>query len=514
LSHNLVTLALVATAWAAFFVLVWGIRRLARRRLAAQALLALPLAAALAAAQPAGAAHSQTALSSSPIQHVVVVYLENHSFDNVLGYWCDDSPGRCPDGGMPSSVTLSDGSVVTPSTTPDVVPQINHSVAAQQAAMHIVGGVPLMDGWENIPNVNKRSPGCIAAQGYECISGYQPTQIPNLAALATQFAISDATFSMADSPSWGGHLYAAMASTDGFTGDNPAPVKGTTPGPGWGCDSNMIAPWVAPGRIRWIPSCIPDYRLGLPNGGAFGPTPAAYHASIFDSLDNAQPSLPWRIYGTATATGGGSTAGYGWSICPSLAECLDTSQRANLVDNSQFFTDAAAGTLPAFSIVTAGGTTDGTSDGHSGVYASCHNGYPMTACDNYIGALARAVETSPDWASTAMFITWDDFGGFYDQVPPSTNPDYTQQGPRTPLIIVSPYARPGYTDTAPATFAGILAYTEQNFGLPPLGPNDARAYPFTNAFDYSQSPVRPVRIVTRPVPSGDHIVWSQGKEDS
>jgi phospholipase C len=100
-----------------------------------------------------------------------------------------------------------------------------------------------------------------------------------------------------------------------------------------------------------------------------------------------------------------------------------------------------------------------------------------------------------------VFLTFDDFGGFYDQVPPPVNPDYTQEGPRSPLIIISPYARPRFTDTMPATFAGILAYTEQTFGLGALGPNDNYAYPFSNAFNYRQVPLRPARMVQRPLPA-------------
>ena len=75
-------------------------------------------AVALAGFLPGSTATAQPA---TPIQHVVVIYLENHSFDNVLGYWCNANPGRCPDGGMPSSVTLSNGTVVTPSVTPDTI---------------------------------------------------------------------------------------------------------------------------------------------------------------------------------------------------------------------------------------------------------------------------------------------------------------------------------------------------------------------------------------------------------
>ncbi len=143
-----------------------------------------------------------------------------------------------------------------------------------------------------------------------------------------------------------------------------------------------------------------------------------------------------------------------------------------------------------------------------------HNGFSMTTGDNWLGHQVAAVMNGPNWGSTAIFIVWDDCGCFYDQVPPGTNPDGTPQGPRVPLVIVSPYARAGYTDTTPATFASILAYGEQTFGLSPLTFNDAFAYPFSRAFNYHQAPLPAVRMVTRPVPKGDHIVWSQALEDS
>src|SRR5262249_36746089 len=155
----------------------------------------------------------------TPVKHVVVLYMENHSFDSVLGFWCDDNPGRCPEGGMPSKVTLSNGDAVTPSVDPDVVPNVLHNVISQRIA--IDGGK--MDGWAKIPDGS-----CNAATGYQCVSGYKPSQIPNITRLASQFAISDRTFSMAQSPSWGGHLYVAVASMDGFTGTIPLPKPGVT----------------------------------------------------------------------------------------------------------------------------------------------------------------------------------------------------------------------------------------------------------------------------------------------
>jgi phospholipase C len=411
-----------------------------------------------------------TAPPSTPIKHVVVLYLENHSFDNVLGYWCDQT-GRCL--GMPASVTLKDGAVVTPGVTPAIVPDIGHDVPQQTTAIDH----GRMDGWGEIP-------GCMAPQ-YSCISGYEPSTIPNIITLASKFAISDGTFSMQDSPSWGGHLYAVMASEDRFIGGFPKPAPGVAPGPGWGCDSNKLTLWQTPtGGLEKIPSCVPDFSLGLPNGGAFEPTPARYAPTIMDRLQAAH--LTWRIYSAKTGE-----PGYIWATCPSMAECLHT-QQSHIRETGQFVTDAQAGKLPAFSLVLPGGPF---------VRDSEHNLFYMAKGDNWVGQIVSAVMNGPEWTSTALFITYDDCGCFYDQVPPGINPDGTAQGPRVPLVIISPYARPGYTDSTHTTFAGILAYIEQTFRLPSLSENDAGAYNFSNAFNYSQALLKPVRMVTRPLPA-------------
>ena len=435
--------------------------------------------AGMGAAGPPGA----RAASRPPIRHVVVIYLENHSFDSVLGFWCDVHPARCPNGGMPATVKLSNGAVVKPTVDPDTVPNTNHNGPSQVTAMDD----GKMDGWDKIkPNANMI--GCGEQYSYSCVSGYKPRQIPNFATLAAKFAISDMTFSMSDSPTWEGHIYAVAASTDGFWGTIPTPLKGTHGVGGWGCDSKRLANWFSPaGRKYREPSCIPDFSLGLANGGAFKPTRVKYIPTIMDRLNKARRT--WKIYGAVKGE-----AGYGeFDICPTFAQCVYTAQDKHLVDDDRFAPDIANGHLPNFSVITPGGHTSRD---------SCHNKLSMTVCDNWIGKLVGEVEHSRYWKSSAIFITFDDFGGFYDQVYPgtNTNPDGTQQGPRTPLFIVSPYAKPGYTDTTHTTFSGILAFVEHNFGLRPLGKNDAHAYDFHNAFDYSQAPLPPVRMVKRPLP--------------
>jgi len=357
--------------------------------------------------------------SGSPIQHVVVIYQENHSFDEVLGDWCYITD-RCNGYDVAQPVTLKGGLQVTMQESPDVVPNVSHTVASQSTA--IAGG--LMDGWAGIPGCGATST-LAGAIPYGCLTYYAPTQIPNLIALATNFAVSDRTFSMADSPSWGGHLYAVAATTDNFTGDNPAPPSpqppGWTEGPGWGCDSNKVTTWIDPvtGLPSKQPSCIPDPALGLPNGGAFEPTTAQYVPTIMDRLDQA--GLSWRLY-----TASKDDSDYIWAVCPTFAECLDTTQAQNMVPTQQVLSDAASGTLPSFSLVLDG----------AGAYANVvqHNQMSMATGDNWIGQVVSAIENGPDWSSTAIFITYDDCGCFYDHVVPGVNPDGTQQGVRVPMV--------------------------------------------------------------------------------
>jgi phospholipase C len=104
----------------------------------------------------------------------------------------------------------------------------------------------------------------------------------------------------------------------------------------------------------------------------------------------------------------------------------------------------------------------------------------------------------PDWGSTAIFITYDDCGCFYDHVPPPPG-----LGIRVPMVIVSPYARAGYTDHDTASFASLLAFIEHAFRLKPLGPADANAYDYSNSFDYGQSRLPPIPLAQHPLPPAE-----------
>jgi phospholipase C len=339
-----------------------------------------------------------------------------------------------------------------------------------------------MDGWASIS--------ACAAPYYRCLGYYARSDIPNLATLADHFTVSNRTFSMTNSPSWGGHLYAAAATLDGFIGGNSYPAKGVAAGPGWGCDSNKLAGWRAPnGSVMTVPSCIP----AADGSGPFRPSPVRHVPTIFDRLSGAGYS--WKIYGQTKVN---TTAGtpYGWSICPSFADCLYTRQVHRLVPSVDVLTDAARGHLPAYSVV----TPSLSSSRLIGTSTSQHNGSSMKAGDNWIGKVVSAIEKGPNWRSTAIFITYDDCGCFYDHVSPPRNPDGSREGIRVPMVIVSPYAKRGGLDSNNATFASILAYTEHNFGLKPLAANDRNAYNYAKAFNYNQTPLKGVALKTRPIP--------------
>jgi hypothetical protein len=412
------------------------------------------------------------------VGHVVVLMLENHSFDSELGFWCAANPGRCT--GMPATVKLADGTAVVPGTSPDKVPNVDHTVASQQMG--------LANNWDKIS-------GCTARVHYACVSGYQPSAIPNLAALAGTYAVLDQAFTLHDAPSWGGHMDELAGTSGVFSGNNPYRAPGyTTSGPGWGCDAyHKVAQLVPVNGVRPPPqpSCIPDFSLGLPNGGAWAPTTATAVPTIMDEMDAA--GVSWNIYATPSAAaeskGGNDPYAYIWSGCPSFAECLYTAQNSHLVWSGQFFTDAAKAALPAVSFLMPAGSGNAA--------FSQHNGNSNSAGDNWIGKVAKAVLNGPQGASSMLIVTYDDCGCFYDQVPPPIAPDGHRMGPRVPFVVAGPMVKPGSTDSTPTSSAGsILAFIEWDFGMPALGPNDARADNLSSLL-----------LSTQPPPAAPHMVW-------
>src|SRR5262249_40397755 len=146
----------------------------------------------------------------------------------------------------------------------------------------------------------------------------------------------------------------------------------------------------------------------------------------------------------------------------------------------QFVQDVQAGQMADISWVTPG------------FHESDHPPTPLEYGENFLAAQINAIMNSFYWNNTAIFVTWDEFGGFYDHVsPPAVDGDGL--GPRVPLIAVSPYARPGYISHQQGEFASFLKFMEENWGLSNLGQRDAvsSTSDLMDYFNFTQTPQAP-----------------------
>jgi phospholipase C len=388
---------------------------------------------------------------TSKIKHVVIIYQENHTFDSLLGAVCKQRTVPC--NSYLGPVTLANGTTVQNRQMPQPVPEVAHSVGSQRAGM--------ANRWNEIK-------GCAPATNYACITHAVPSQIPNLARLANRYAVSDATFASGGVSSFTAHVEIASGTTAGFQGMNPLPSKtGAPPRPGWGCPSNLDTLWGVGFQsvLTWEPSCIP-LRDGT---GAYRPTRVPYARTIMEQLESN--GLTWHMY---VGVPGKPSSGFIWNFCSYFAWCNGHGSGKTSA-YSTFSTDAANGTLPNLSFIPA------TSKW------SQHNGTSLTEGDNYMGSLINAVMNGPDSASTAIFITYDDCGCFYDHVKPPPG-----RGLRNPMVIVSPWAKQTWTDSKVAEQPySMLAFIDNNFGLPALTPRVGAAYDYSNSFDFTRTATTP-----------------------
>ena len=128
----------------------------------------------------------------------------------------------------------------------------------------------------------------------------------------------------------------------------------------------------------------------------------------------------------------------------------------------------------------------------------------MCKGENWTVEQLNALMQGPDWNKTVVFLTWDDFGGFYDHVPPP-HVDSLGLGPRLPLVIISPYARKGYISHTTYEFSSFLSFVEKRYHLPPLTARDRQANDMLDAFNFDQAPLPPMTLRTRSCPLGPAV---------
>ena len=209
-----------------------------------------------------------------------------------------------------------------------------------------------------------------------------------------------------------------------------------------------------------------------PNGGITGvPT-------VFDQLD--RKAISWKYYvqnyqGTASLKAG-EVARTPLLAMPSVTG--SPTQAARIVDSSRIFDDLAAGELPSVSYVTGLTNSELSPQSPAGGEA-------------FVRSIINAVMQSSAWDHTAVLLTYDDSGGWYDHSAPPVVGG-TRLGLRVPTLLISPYARAGYVDHKQLDTASIPAYIEHVFQLPQLSTNEATAGSIVTALNVDQQPIAPV----------------------
>jgi len=389
------------------------------------------------------------------IQHIVFLIKENRTFDHYFGTF----PGA--DGA--TSGKNSRGKMVPLTQAPDETPyDLGHSW--RDALIAIDGG--RMGKFDQIEN------GDIG--GYNlAYTQFHESDIPNYFAYAHNFVLADRMFSSMAGPSFPNHLYTVAAENEGVI-DNPHPGVAA-----WGCDSDE-SQTVLVEHDTEKPGGHDDDRVDAE-------PPCFDFKTLADSLEEAHNS--WKYYAPAQGQ-----YGYQWSTLDAIRHIRNSSLwPERVVSDSQFASDALNGRLPEVSWLVTGD-------------ASEHPPHSTCFGENWTVRQLNAVMQGPDWNSTVVFLTWDDFGGFYDHVPPPALGAHSL-GPRVPLLIISPYSRKGYVSHSEYEFSSFLKFAETRFHLPPLNDRDSKAGDMLDSFDFEQQPLPSLVLQERVCPAGPLLKW-------
>ncbi len=380
------------------------------------------------------------------INHIVFIIKENRSFDNYFGQY----PGA---NGATSGQT-SFGATWPLLETPDYAYPFDpeHGWASGNEAIN--GGK--MNGYDLLADSN------INGQGYLGYTQASQSQIPNYWTYAQNYVLADNAFSSIQSDSFTNHLYTVAAQDTGalfVTGPTSAG------GGSFGCDAPAGTAGVTADANGNISKVFPCYNI----------------QTLADSLQNA--GISWKFYAPPEGQ-----RGYNFSTLDAINQIRNGPLwTTNVVNDANFVNDAATG-LPAVSWLVTGGS------------ASEHPKHgALCAGENWTVQQINAIMNGPDWNSTAIFLTWDDFGGLYDHVVPPVV-DQWGLGPRVPFLIISPYAKQGYISHTQYEFSSVLKFIEERFGLSPLTNRDTIANDTTDSFDFTQNPRPPMLLTTRTCP--------------
>jgi phospholipase C len=369
------------------------------------------------------------------IRHVVIIMQENRSFDNLFnGFPRADTVQSGSDHGVP--VPLQPVLLTNPN-------DVDHTHPGWWADWD--NGA--MDGFARIPSGTYPYPAATYPYAYVPQSETKP-----IWALAKQFTLADRMFQSNTGPSFVAHQYMIAGQSAGAD-ENPS-------------DNNLFQEWGCDAPAQTTVAMIGPNGTDLP-----GPYPCFDYRTMADLLDAAH--IGWRYYAPAIGQGG-----YVWSAYDAIKHIRFGADwtRNVITPSTKILTDVQNGTLAPVTWVVPGAP-------YSDHPSKVSNGEGP----DWVGNVVNAIGQSPFWDSTVILISWDDWGGWYDHVPPPTV-DNMGLGFRVPLIVVSPYAKHGYVSHKQHEFGSFLHFIEEVFGLPNLGTRDTKSDDLSDCFDFSQSP--------------------------
>jgi phospholipase C len=430
------------------------------------------------------------------IKHVVIIMQENRSFDHYFGTFPsgDGIPGLAGNpGSVPCVPDPVNGGCVRPfHDTSDKNYGGPHGAANATADMDCASPATRtgckMDGFvgqtENGQNCTSTDPSCSPCTGAthaQCIDamGYHDAgEIPNYWAYARNFVLQDHMYEPNASWSLPEHLF-QVSEWSAFCTDAQNPFS---------CTNALQNPNPSDGQphYAWTDLTYLLHRYGV-NWGYY-----VFQGTEPDCEDDSAMTC-------APVQQGPKTPGI-WNPLPSFTDVAQDGQLSNVQTLSNFFSAARSGTLPAVSWIDPNGKV------------SEHPTALVSAGQAYVTGLINAIMQSPDWSSTAIFLSWDDWGGFYDHVAPP-DADVNGYGLRVPGIVISPYARAGLIDSQTLSHDAYSKFIEDDFlggqrldpatdGRPDPRPDVREASPLLGDlsvdFDFSQPPRAPLILPVCP----------------
>ena len=430
------------------------------------------------------------------IRHVIIIMQENRSFDNYFGTYpgADGIPVR---NGVPT--------VCVPNPKGGCQRPYHDAADINGGGPHGLNNFVVdynhgkMDGFIRERDTAKGRAACRGIQDPACNAGATPdvmgyhtgAEIPNYWAYAKNFVLADHMFEAVKSWSLPAHLYMVSAWSAKCANASPASCKNDIVGPYQSLQmqqmvNHELATGSNPVEMAWtdITYLLHAHHVSWAYYIQKGGQPDCVNDSALTCVPQLQSARTPGI----------------WNPLPLFTDVHADHQLSNIQGLKSYFTAAKAGALPAVSWITP------SQPDSEHPPASVHQGQA------YVTALINAAMKSPDWDSTAIFLAWDDWGGFYDHVvPPAV--DQNGYGFRVPAMVISPYAKKGYIDHQTLSTDAYLKFIEDDFlggaqlnpktdGRPDPRPDVREALPIlgtlTGDFNFSQPPRKPLLLPTNP----------------